>query len=586
MLTAILTASLATVDYSCRAQRMELVVPELERVTSLDLAVSQELRDEVVVIDVRNVETEALLEKIAFVLRADWHERNGVPTLERDAARRTKNEKEDEATLKKQLIEDFYAAFPLATQPIPQQALDQFAADLALINKIDPTRMDEARNEWYGFDPLVRSVPMFLEVIDWSVVRRSFGAQAVFASHPIGFESLLPKPTASAIFASMARDVAAIEAVCKKRGVAVGADWATAEWEKVAKIASTDQPRVFFRTALPYSSVGITVEDASGTLLASQGTGSRGGTPKYDPKALGFDPLQIKDGPYFSDRSKRFAAYVRSFRTEQPDATIRFELADVLTHDPRSYADTDFVKSLGSQLRSNTVAAFSDLERTVDYLRGKLDGSIVETLSNFLGLHQAQLTDGWLTARPKTLVAHEFSRLDRRAFAGVLASLKANDSYRIQDYVLAVSPMPSFFFYLCDPYMRAASARLTIDEEWDGQPLNMGEFYRALTPAERDRVERQTVPVRQLSARAMDVFRFSSWPIAENQVTHDPDNPRPYQGWSRAMSSPPADLVVQLKLEAVPGDATRAVFYFTSGTFPKRGEVGFSHPTGTKPSTL
>lgn len=417
MIAAILALSLDSVDYACRAQRIEVALAELSKATGLQLAVSSELRDEVVVIEVSDVTSEQLLDKIAFVLRADWHARDGVRTLERDAARRSKNEHDDEDTIKKMITSEFDAAFPAARKPIPEIALEQLTLDLSLLGRLGD-REDEARMEWYELDPLVRAVPKLLDGLDWSVVRRSWGAQAVFASHPSVFESPVGMTSSAMAFKGIVQDTKAIKQACDRRGVKLSADWSTSQWERAAALAATNGSQLYLRTGLPYTSVGISLTDPTCTEWLNQGTGSKSGPSLPTVDEVGFDPRAVKDGPYFSERTKRFALLVRD-PSKLPDSELSAEMLDPLAFDPHSYADTDFVRSLGNQLKANVVVALSDLDVIVLHRRGSQSGSLVESLEQFLDLHQTRLADGWLTARPKVLAGHEYAKLDRRSFAKI-----------------------------------------------------------------------------------------------------------------------------------------------------------------------
>jgi hypothetical protein len=580
MLTAIFAASLATFDYSCRAQRIEVALADLAKTTDLKLVVSSDLRDEVVIIDVHSAGSDQLLDKIAFVLRADWHTHEGVRVLERDSARRTRNDREDEQALKTLLTRGYDEAFDGARKPIPQQSIEQLALDLSLAGKLGE-REDEARMEWYAIDPLIRAIPKLIDGLDWSVVRRSWGAQAVFASRPAVFEIALDRTAAQKAFAGIVQDVKAIKAVCDRREVKLAADWGTSQWERTAAFAAGDGARLYLRTALPFQSVGITVTDANGSEWLTQGTGSARG-PKFPAaEEVGFEPRSVVDAPFFSDRTMRFADLVRDHR-KLPDAELLAELVDPLEFDPHSYADTDFVRALNTQLKANVVVALSDLDRIVDYSRGRRDGSLVESLVPFLDLHQTKLEDGWLTARPKVLAGHEYAKLDRRVFAKMLSQLKTKGTLELVDFATAMSPAPSFTFWFITTYIRASAPKYPTNDDYDGAPLEFGSFLRALTEPERQRALTTGLSVKSLGPRATDAFRFHIWPVVEAQVTHDPDNPRPYHGWMHPLTLPPDDLTAQLRYQDVSGGAVRAVFFFSSSSFKKPGEIGFSFPTGER----
>src|SRR5690349_8739060 len=127
MLAALILFASNTIDYSTVAKRTELIVEDLAKVTGRRLACSSQLRDEVVFIQVHSVEQDELLQKIAFVLRADWHLKDDVLTLERDNAWIAANEREDEQTIKKVMTRQFDLSFPGARAPVPKEALDQLA---------------------------------------------------------------------------------------------------------------------------------------------------------------------------------------------------------------------------------------------------------------------------------------------------------------------------------------------------------------------------------------------------------------------------------------------------------------------------
>jgi hypothetical protein len=583
MLAAALSLSLATIDYSCRAQRVELVIGEIEKLAKFDLSVAQDLRDEVVIIDVRDVETDVLLEKIAFVLRADWREKDGVRTLERDGARRAKNDREDEAAIKQWIVGEYDAAFPDARKPVPREALEQLALDLSLVGSLGE-REDEARMEWYVIDPLVRAVRPLLDAVDWSVVRRSWGAHAVFSSRPQAFESPLAQSAAQTAKQGIVKDFAAIRAVCEKRGVKTDSDWSTGQWRRAAEFSSSASSTLYLRTGLPYSSIGVTITDGKEWL--TQGTGSRSGSKVPSAEALGFDPATIKDGSFYSAESKSLAEFVRNFG-KPPDAALVNRLRDPLAHDPLSFFETDFVLALSAQLRANVVVAPSELDPITDFTRGVPNGSIRESLAPFLRQHETKFNGSWLVARPKILAGQEYAKLDRRALARMVKRLQDDGTLAIADVAEAFPPAPSFSYRLLLAYIVGAAPGFPINDDYDGAPMEFGSLYRAMSESERRNAATRGMLAKSLTGKAQDTFRFHLWPVIEAQVMHNADDPRDYHGWMHAVTSPPDDLTVRVKYQDFGRQGIlRVYFEFSSREWSRHGEAGFSFPTGdSRPDT-
>jgi hypothetical protein len=428
---------------------------------------------------------------------------------------------------------------------------------------------------------------------------------------------------------SILKDYAAIRAVCERRGVKTDSDWSTGQWRRAAEFASSTSSTLYLRTGLPYSSIGVTITDGKEWL--TQGTGSRSGAGEPSAEALGFDPATIKDGPYYSAESRSLAEFVRNFG-KQPDAALQHKLRDPLAHDPTSFFETDLVLALNKQLRANVVVAPSEVDPITDIVRGAPDGSVRQSLAPFFKQHDAQLKDGWFVARPKILAGQEYTKLDRRALARMVAKLQEDGTLLLTDAAVAFPPAPSSSYRLLLAYIVAAAPSFSINDDYDGAPMEFGSLFRAMTESERRNAETRGLLVKSLSEKARDAFRFHLWPVIEAQVTHDPDNPREYHGWMHAVTSPPDDLTVRVKYQSIgteiraledgrwklvpqrsvfdhflgkamskeAGDAMysyfmerdfkglptqetsiqRVYFEFTSREWSRHGEAGFSFPTG------
>lgn len=147
-------------DFYSRAARLPVLMPQVEAATGRTLRVDDELRNEVLYINVKDVEEQALLDLIAEAADAKWRTTSSSMVLEPDVAKRRRQAEAELNALR-----------------------DAFLADLELV----------ANSE--SEDPVEAEIINLLRKVSLQEVKRSYPNRVVFSSTPI--EPQFPLPTSA-----------------------------------------------------------------------------------------------------------------------------------------------------------------------------------------------------------------------------------------------------------------------------------------------------------------------------------------------------------------------------------------------------
>lgn len=548
LLLAVVSAPTHTIDFTCDATRLEPILDLLSKATSMKLTCAPELRDEVLLIKASNKTQDEILSRISFALRADWKKTEQGMMLVRDANRRRENEKADALFIKQTVLSALDRVSPTIRSPLEQADYDQVARSLLLFENLSSEQEDSTRLQFHKVNPLTRRIPDVLDLIDWVEVQKHRGCPAVFSTRPAVFEHQLPASAVGHAMSSIKSESQRFIDACSRLGVLLSDDWTTSTWLTANKISMTPNPELTVSFGIPFNGAFIAIESADGTLRTSTGSGVA--YPKsmiLDPAQIGFDPMAIPRSQFYSQRTTALATFISGFDPDldrQIDEELMSALIDPMETDPHAFGDTDLVLALAKHLEVDVVVAFSDADLTTDPREDQLRSSLRESTMQFLRAHETKKKDGWLTARPRLLVAHEFAQLDRRSLKELLAVLSKTGYLDVDLLLTSLAPGSSFFDGYENAYFKAVAPFYT-DISKNGT-LAVREFYRSLSPAERTKLANGPIPVSQLNQKARRVFECGLWASLEHSLTHDPSNPRPYTGMYRARIAPPPDLVVMI----------------------------------------
>lgn len=147
-------------DFYSRAARLPVLMKQVEAATGRTLRVDDELRNEVLYINVKGVEEQALLDLIAEAADAKWRTTSSAMVLEPDVAKRRRQAEAELNALR-----------------------DAFLADLELV----------ANSE--SEDPVEAEIFNLLRKVSLQEVKRSYPNRVVFSSTPV--EPQFPLPTSA-----------------------------------------------------------------------------------------------------------------------------------------------------------------------------------------------------------------------------------------------------------------------------------------------------------------------------------------------------------------------------------------------------
>jgi hypothetical protein len=548
MPSLLVLASLAltspSVSFAADAVTVGALVKDLARQTGTRLDVAPLLAAEPVVAQFENRPLDEVLVRLATLVDADWRDDGGVRMLGRSSSRQTDLERAE----RRKLAELLTRMLDLRLRRFAQSgAYDQADAtrfvDRYRLAEMDDDAMFAEYRRMAADNPVLRaSVAVFRTVDPTLLIRMRRGQRIVFSD--------VPTPTQTPIAArgrealrNLRKEVEAMETAKKAltprkrlmnfadlpslgsarlsdgygKTVLVVRRQGALQFSFEMEVVARDGRRILrgagdiptrgnpYDTQLPQKEEPLRIPDemrAFGTL--THRVGVKMGTTRF---------VKLDDG---REVRPRFWVPFEEDQNDDPVRLIRPKLADPIRYDPIGLVPGPLLRQIATRRKLPLLASLGDNAvlqlgrmialdkiRTEDGLIAGLTGSTVSE-EDRVPLATFQESEGWIDVRPFLPVDAHANRIDRRALANVLASIRKEGALSLAT-AAAYGRTPSMGS-LDEMYLGRATPEVGLDEV-RGLFTPALPFLVSLSPAQWQSLDQAPVPIGELSASQREMVR-------------------------------------------------------------------------------
>jgi len=433
----------APIDYTTKAKPTRLVLDDLSKLAKVKLQADRPLEEEPLIVRVRQVPLQTLMDKMADVYAADWVDHHGYWQLERSD--------EKTAAIKKRLLDKRTQAFQDSIDALVQLEKSNPPLDAAhaqilaegFANEIVPNGGLTTTAESYVAQSQLPSMRLAIKVVAAMDARElaaiPINTRVVYSSSPNAMQRALPHIdpkdiqefiSEQQIFHEAAQKVHAPE---NSEMIRFGIDSGpvTAKPTRLLCTTQTAGNELILQFAM-YDEKGNQIMTDSEEL----------GEPWKQRLARRAERIKIRaenDGyalsPLVIEMSS--ASQHRSKNPKPISDELRKALLDVGHHDPLSFATSDILINGGEHDNLNVIAVADDeVEQLAEYAAAAQTGktSLQKFSTYFPGTETTiETTDGWVVVKPIDPVETASGRFPRPALQDYLNSVVTNGYASLED---------------------------------------------------------------------------------------------------------------------------------------------------------
>jgi hypothetical protein len=537
-MTAVGYAPQEAFSYQTGAKRADLVVQEIAQKLGTPLATTDDAKKHYLIIAVTDVDSEAVLTRVAKVTSSKWTDVNGVRTLVIDeAVRRT-----EKAEIDAKRVEEFKKA-----QAEFKKRLDAKPFDFEKLGEDEDVPDDYV---WPYDTPAEKALAELVLMIDpREAARISDNGRVVFSTLPNRMQRPMNSAQATRILAALVADhnkwaVERIKELEEQKKEMVG-DPEMAQY--LAMFGEDEKPKLFdgapSKALLVIESgseffdwgggeltVELKIYDRKGGVVIQESAPINSRVSQMmDEYEIGPDGEYTKKVPdeqknqeikpedrvivEFSAKTKQLAAMegMNDMTLNLPD-TLLAVLRDPVENDPLGFHHTDILHAVAKHKKLDVVANLSDTDMFESFQMGPAsEGVTVGTAYNSLkdeDVSNVEEKDGWLVISPKDPNKARETRLDRaslKRFIDVLTREGTATLDSLSQFALdSPSPMENgtSMIYLLAFAPNSIQGILGDTMDWP-----MLRFYATLSPQQKTGLRQNgRITFGQLTQRSRDVL--------------------------------------------------------------------------------
>jgi hypothetical protein len=433
---AIAQDTAAKISISLPATRLVNLLPILSEKLGLKLEAGGDVRDQVVILNVHDVEPDELLERIAHVACAEWSEANGRRTLARSLALKAKLAADDA----RRMTEGFargLAKLPATDTPFDGQVASTLIDELKSVADFRPQTDGERKTASVRLWRIRNTLPTMRLAVD---LIRDLGPSAL-ASMRMGETVLSDKPTkmqgrlgpsATRFLERFAREQNAWAArvATLPEGV-LSADNRTPLDPRLTAQSITGTPRVLLKirrysVESPMLETSLVIVDGSGKIRGfdsvSVGGQFESETPDQSLKPLLADPTRIAFSAEVVEMGTAMLGPQRDAKEISQTPGLLAAVLDPERVDPLSRSWFDGFRWIADRHRLNLVAwvpdsFFMTTPAAVGAYSGGSPFTVATAANHASGSEKMTIEGGWLLSRPEWPTASLASHTDRAVLA-------------------------------------------------------------------------------------------------------------------------------------------------------------------------
>lgn len=534
----------AKISYTTKAKRADLVLEDIAKQTGRTIETSPDAKLHYLVVSVKDVDPNTLLDQIAKVMSCKWNVAGDRWILLVDEQeRRSEQDKKN-----KNRVERF------------KQAQDLIRKELAKKPNPDP---ESEEYDWPMFtSPGEKALAQLSLLINPNeIATLEDKGRVVFSTLPNRMQRAMTSNQVSNILATLVKDhnayaqeqIASNEEM-KRMMQEAGEDYDMGWFEEKYYLFETPAAKALIVLQMEGAEYGYTGEDASAKLIVYDQKGKAivnstiSFTPEYyDHSRFGeFDPetgemIQKEEEKEdqkpiseedrtpieLSEQSKKFQSLTMSdeLTFKIPEDVLAL-LRDPVELDPLSFHITDALHSIAKVKKLNIVANLADSESDggfAYFMDSETSVTVGSALSGFTEGEEPRGTikDGWLTIKPTDPISSRKDRQDRvvlkqlidRSIAEGRASLDTLAQFALSSPPPMVNGVSMLYIFAFSPNMMQTLIGDSMD--W-----NMLRFYGSLMPPQKSALmDGGRVQFSNLTAKSREILTEMAFGAAANIKT-------------------------------------------------------------------
>jgi hypothetical protein len=468
-----------TVTFQEPAMRVPVLLEKLSKQTGQQLSASSEFANEVVIVHVKDVPLEKLLENIAQATSGTWRQSGEEQILIASTSARRAERQAFEAEIRKRseamLKESRELYQKLSTEPLAVPPPPMPGQEEDFWGMMEPETAEDRAAE------IARAKVLYQLPLN-AVVQAAMGARIVLSTRP----NPLQVPMSPELQLSVAEYLAEASQLRQKElrdeteleGIEMDEEWRQLLLRRMAAMEHVGlrNPEKADRALIVLSGepgvpsldnparvrVQVRFYDADGALLGAESLGFLGApsqfeileelrelfestepdAPEEETKPDAPEPEKIEFSERTLERTRALRMWSSEMGAPQPSKEVMAQLMDPVEFDPHSYVNSDALAGLAKSKSKNLVAGLPDTFALVGAESIRIDAveSVIERHLEPVGEESA-----WLVYKPKYAEVFRPFRTNREDLKRIIAASQPNFSTTIEDQIRYANsnPLPS-----------------------------------------------------------------------------------------------------------------------------------------------